>query len=160
MKVNLQIFGGRGGSFNAGGGNYEGTATKEEMLEKLNKLRNFGNKDKSTGKPFGKANPLMANADDDALTAVDRINFNMDPADREKGKTELVDMDKVATTQPWVVTSAMVNSIENPTAHSYTTETPVGIRYDGKVYLVDGNHRAVKAYLRGDTKLKVRIIGE
>lgn len=136
----------------------QGSRSPSEMLSALNALPNFGNKDRRTKQYTMKQNPLYKNATPSEAIEAQGIDMSITGTDRDKGTIRDVDMDKVATTQPWVVTSAVRNSIQNPGSHVYSTDTPAGVRYNGKVFLVDGNHRAVKAFLRGDKKLKVRII--
>lgn len=145
--------GGRGGS-----SGMRGSRSIEEMLSALNALPNFGNKDKRTKQYTMKFNPLYNNATNEESLQAQEIDFSIKGEDRDKGTVRNVDISKVATTQPWVNTSAMKNSIQNPGSHTYSTDTPVGVEYNGKIFLVDGNHRGVTAFLRGDKKLKVRII--
>lgn len=145
--------GGRGSS-----SGMQGSRSAEEMLSALNALPNFGNKDRRTKQYTMKFNPLYNHATDDESLQAQKIDFSIKGEDRDKGTIRNVDMSKVATTQPWVNTSAIRNSIQNPGSHAYSTDTPVGVEYNGKVFLVDGNHRGVTAFLRGDRKLKVRVI--
>lgn len=128
------------------------------MLSALDALPNFGNKDRRTKQYTMKLNPLYNHATNNESLQAQRIDFSIKGEDRDKGTVRNVDMSKVATTQPWVNTSAIRNSIRNPGSHTYSTDTPVGVEYNGKVFLVDGNHRGVTAFLRGDKKLRVRII--
>lgn len=136
----------------------QGSRSAEEMLSALNALPNFGMKDKRTKQYTMKYNPLFKHATNDEVIQALKIDFAIKDEDRDKGVMRNVDMSKLATTQPWVSTSAIKNTIQNPGSHTYSTSTPVGIVYNGKVFLVDGNHRGVTAFLRGDKKLKVRII--
>lgn len=135
-----------------------GSRSVEEMLSALNALPNFGNKDKHTKQYVMKQNPLFKHATPDEAMEAYGIDMSITGPDRDKGIVRNIDMSKVATTQPWVNTSAIRNSIQNPGSHTYSTDMPVGVEYNGKVFLVDGNHRGVTAFLRGDKKLKVRII--
>lgn len=135
-----------------------GGRSAEDMLSALNALPNYGNKDRRTKQYIMKFNPLYDHATNAESLQAQKIDFSIKGEDRSKGVVRNVDMSKVATTQPWVNTSAIRNSIQNPNSHKYSTDTPVGVRYNGKVFLIDGNHRGVTAFLRGDKKLKVKII--
>ena len=136
----------------------QGSRNTEEMLSALDALPNFGNRDRRTKQYAMKQNPLYQNATPDEAIKAQGVDMSISGNARDGGVVRNVDMSKVATTQPWVNTSAIRNSIQNPGSHTYSTDTPVGVRYNGKVFLVDGNHRGVTAFLRGDKKLKVRII--
>lgn len=146
--------GGRGGS-----SGMQGSASTSEMLNKLEALPDFGNRDRRTRQYTLKLNPLYSNATNDESLQAQRIDFSIRGSDREKGTVRNVDMSNIATTQPYVNTAAIRNAIQNPGSHQYSTDLPVAVMYNGKAFLVDGNHRGVVAFLRGDKKLKVRIIG-
>lgn len=146
--------GGRGS-----GSGIQGSRSMEEMLSALNALPNFGNKDKRTKQYVMKQNPLFKHATPDEAIKAQGIDMSITGQDRNKGTVRNIDMSKVATTQPWVSTSAIKNSIQNPGSHQYSSDLPAAVMHNGKAFLVDGNHRGVTAYLRGDKKLKVRIIG-
>jgi hypothetical protein len=153
IVVSLQLFGGRGGA--SGGGN-----SKQEMLAGLNKLKNFGNKNKQTKQYELKENPLYKNATPQEAIAANAIDLQIKGEERLKGEVETVSMENVATTQPWVSKAGIQNGIENPGQHKYSSDYPAGVKYNGKVFLVDGNHRGVISYLRGDKKMKIRIINQ
>lgn len=146
--------GGRGGS-----SGMQGSRSAEEMLSALNALPNFGNKDRRTKQYTMKRNPLYSHASPDEAIKAQGIDMSITGADRDKGVIRNVDMSKVATTQPWVNTSAIRNAIQSPGSHQYSSDLPAVVMYNGKAFLVDGNHRGVTAFLRGDRKLKVRVIG-
>lgn len=132
------------------------TKSNEEALEALDKLKNFGNKTKD-GYTM-KQNPLVDNGTSEGRLKANMLDIEIKDDDRDKGIVEIFDMKDVSTTQPFVVTSALRNAIKNPSSHTYSSDYPAGILVDDKIYLVDGNHRAVTAFLKGSKKMRVRII--
>ena len=130
--------------------------TEEEALTALYGLKNFGNKTKD-GYTM-KQNPLLDNGTSEGRLKANSIDIQLSDDEREKGIVDVINMSDISSTQPFVVTSAVKNAIEKSTSHSYSSDYPVGIQVDDKVYLIDGNHRAVTALLRGAKKIKVRIV--
>lgn len=153
IQMDLQFFGGRGASSSGE------SRSAEEAVAALNALPNFGNKDKLTKQYTMKQNPLFDHATPNEVIKAQAIDMSITGEDRNKGVIKNVDMSKVASTQPFVSTSAIKNAIQNPSFHQYSSDLPVAVMLNGKVFLVDGNHRGVTAFLKGDRKLKVRIIG-
>lgn len=130
--------------------------SKDEALKSLYALKNFGNKTKD-GYTM-KQNPLIDNGTSQGRLKAGSLDWQMTDAEREGGIVNIVNIKNVSTTQPFVVTSALKNAIENSMSHTYSSDYPVGIQVGDKVYLVDGNHRAVTALLRGCSEIKIRII--
>lgn len=67
-------------------------------------------------------------------------------------------------TQPHVVASAVEEYIRNPTRLASVdglgraSDLPVVMRFDGKVYLLDGHHRTAAQHLLGEERIGVRLI--
>lgn len=130
-----------------------GNNTQQNALALLNKLKPLRkNQPDIVQNPIQKWTPDMVKANS--------INLNIVNEERDKGTYVNADVDKLNTLQSFVNKRAIENLINPTSTHTYDTDTPVAVEYNGTYYLVDGNHRAVASKLLGTKKIRIRVINK
>ena len=73
----------------------------------------------------------------------------------KKLPVEELSINEIYTWQKTVNKEGLLNMLNGDTPHS--SDMPVAVKHNGKYVLVDGNHRAALAKLRGDKNINVRV---
>ena len=77
---------------------------------------------------------------------------------RKNAPIEDVPMSSVKTWQGYIRKDTLRDIASGSSSYQPSTDTPHGLRIGSQVILMDGNHRAAVAYLRGDKTIKIRVV--
>lgn len=111
---------------------------------------------------YYKVNPI-ATADEDAIKKVNSIYNNMTDADDAKFQETTLDIDSLKSEQGFInaeTLKSLVDSYGTDEVSGIATDDNTGIRvikYNGEYIVIDGNHRANLALLKGQTQIDVMV---
>lgn len=96
------------------------------------------------------ANPIPYIGNTETMDLIDRF-YGWEGYKQVKEKFESVNLSKLKSTQAFVTRQGL------DTATGEGNEVKA-VRYNGKLYLLDGNHRVARAWLKGKKTYKMKVI--
>ena len=139
------------------GGRSGSSGISSSIQDKINNMKSYPDAD-----PGDVKNLVPLASESDIREASRLYNIIRSKGDLNYDEKE-VSISSLTTRQEWVTQSKLSSMNEDFTGRisGLRTSTDSGVRaidYNGKLILVDGNHRVNLAILRGQKRMKIRIL--
>lgn len=135
IKLNLQFFGGRGGS--------SGKANANNTL--LSKIDNI------TSNPIPR---IENNIKDKALKWWSRQSWDK----KSSAPVQDVDVSSVRSWQDYIRPETLKAIVNNESSYKSSTDLPLGLRIGHNILIMDGNHRVAVDYIKNNKYTKMRVL--
>lgn len=145
IKENGDVVVGLGGNFK----NLRDLKNNKPAINRLEKL-----KDRGLGQV---ENPIPRVSLSEGWKA-QKIWENVKEKDRNKLPIEEVDIKDISTYQTWVMKKGVSDILKGEDKYKHSSDFPMAIRLNGRIILMDGNHRIAADILKGTKKIKIRIL--